>query len=270
MWIKLYRRIDKYENYISLCNQYHTGKLCSSKAMLFTTALKESTSNTGPWLMDQLMNSDHYTKNHALIFDKINSSKFFSEMYDTTDKLLKSDVISDQLTNKVLKEFENPFVTSSIIEDLIKPTLLNTTISGRTFEKSGKVTANWGNGSSRACSSDKGQAAMAQVIKETQSECMKYYEGKNNLKCDTEVVRNKSEGICSFMVTTKSTYEPDKTPTKSCYDQDLQDGLTAVNKINKAEKEDDASFINTTTLQKEAQTVPRTNTETKSTKTSDR
>lgn len=261
---------EKYENYMSLCNQYNTAKLCGPKTLLFKTALKARTSNSGAWLMDQLIKSDHYTKNHALLVDKIYSSGFDSTMLKTTEKLLKNNIVSDQLTKQVLKEFENPFVTSKVIEDLINPALPDTTIIGRTFERSGSVAANWGNGSFSACSSSNGQMAIAMAIQEAESECEEYYKSKNDLRCATKTDKNKSQGICKFTVTTVSSFDKDKTSAKSCYDQDLQDGLSAVNKINHTEKDNKDSFVNETRLLKEAETVSGPNSEIKAKKTSDK
>lgn len=266
-----FTKSSSYEDNISLCKEYHSGKLCGSKAMLFATALKDPTSNMSTRLVDEhLKSSDHYTKNHALIYDKIYSAGFYSEISSTTEKLLKNVKISDELTNKVLKEFENPFITSSMIKGLLNSELSSTTLTGRTFEESGKVAANWGNGSLSACSSDNGRAAISRVSDKLQSQCQKTYEGKTGLICDIDVDSNRSEGICRFSVTVKSTFDKDKSGIKSCYDQDLEDGISALSKINKIDKSNSDTSVNETRLQKENQAKPSTDSEKKSTNTSDR
>lgn len=230
---------------IDTCYDFNKGNLCGAKASIFESLSKQPDSKLAGIYLERLTRSDrtdYLTRNQASLFSKLYSAGYAESMEKELRDILFNELVPAELIKEISLALEKPSTDEATIRKIMKkyPITTRRAYAPKMYIK-GSVSAEWGNGSHPACTSNNGYRAIFNAYGEAEANCRNTYEGKTSLSCEQSLSTGDGQMICSYVVTVSPVYWPDNTLT--CYDLDTVENLVSLEVLN-PKKKDSQLYIN--------------------------
>lgn len=224
------------------CYNFSNNKICGAKKIIFSSLAKQPDNLAAGEYLENINRSDFFTKNQATLFSKIYDAGYGESMKSELLDVLKYEIVSEELINKVSLELEKPSADKESLTKILRQyAKVTRRVSAPKTIFKGSESANWGNGSFPACSSSDGKVAIRNSKNILEQNCHKKYSEEILLECDTEIEHGNGKLICYYAITVSPSYWPKNTLT--CDDLDTIEGLVSLQVLNK-DKKDTGLYIN--------------------------